>query len=649
MVARYSRYLISAALMVLAGLAVALVYAPGTTGGFIFDDISNIVKVPAIRLDHLSWVHLVEASRAGITGVTGRPLAVVSFALNYLFGGGLVPASFKWVNIVIHCINGALVFFLVYPILKETTGAIKTHPSRRTIRCQYIAAACAILWVLHPLHVSSVLYVVQRMNLLAATFSLAAMMVYMYLRARPTDSFYAVLVRLALFAICLVLGLLAKENAALVMLYVVLIECFVFGFRRRARTDTFVLFCIVGAGAILPGLIALVYTALAPGWILDGYTARDFTLPERLLTQARLLWVYVGWILLPDINQYSFHHDDIVLSKSLLSPATTLWSLLALLGAFVLLVWRWRSWGLVAFGIAFFFAGHLMESTVLPLELVFEHRNYLPSLGLMLAAVIFVQQQWQRYAAGSTFPALGILALGLVVVLGFMTAVRTDKWGEPLYSAALDVRNHPDSSRAHHYYAALLSANADKVENYELINHHFAEESRIDKWGIGGYYGQMFLNVDTQNIMDTRSIEDMIARVAQAKPRAETIHFIDHSMSKCLSVQCEPYFESKNLLGLIDAALANPYVVGENRLHFRTLRARYLIAYARDYDEASRELHEIIALDPKHLVANLYLLEILMAGKPGSEKMRILEEFSMSALARANPTMLAKIRKIAER
>jgi len=134
--------------------ALVLIYYPGLSGGFVFDDISNILSPVGVRMQELSWDSIKNAALS----MENRPIARVSFGLNYL-ASGFDPFYFKVVNIVIHGINSALVFGLVLLLLKHQIFVNKT--SEYTSRIVIIAAAVSLGWALHPVNVTNVLYIVQ--------------------------------------------------------------------------------------------------------------------------------------------------------------------------------------------------------------------------------------------------------------------------------------------------------------------------------------------------------------------------------------------------------------------------------------------------------------------------------------------------------
>ena len=122
---------------------------------------------------------------------------------------------------------------------------------------------------------------------------------------------------------------------------------------------------------------------------LGGYQKRVFTLEQRLLTEPRVIWFYLSLLFYPIPSRLSLVHD-FAISQSLLEPVTTLISVLAIVALLLGATVYARRWPLIAFCVIFFFLNHLIESTILPLELVFEHRNYIPSMLLFLPLAILL-------------------------------------------------------------------------------------------------------------------------------------------------------------------------------------------------------------------------------------------------------------------
>ncbi|WP_255548397.1 hypothetical protein [Luteibacter sp. dw_328] len=425
-------------------LGTAAAYAPGISGSFLFDDFPNIVDNEGVHVTTWSVPALLNAALSSPSSEFKRPLASLSFAMNYLISGA-DPAAMKATNIVIHLLNGIAAFAL----LRLLSAGATREPRRRD---EALAAMAAALWLVMPINVTAVLYVVQRMESLANLFVLLALLGYvagrrdMLLRGRS----------IAVAATSIVLGsafgLLCKETAILTPLYAAIIEVIVFRGQGHARQDgsvrtsrsviTFFLLVLVlpfiaGSIMVVPSLFT--HATWAP---------RSFTMPERLLSECRIVVDYIAWTLLPTPPNLSFYHDDFIVSTGWLQPWTTLVSALAL-AALAMTAWLLRKRKpLVALGIALFFACHTLTATIIPLELIYEHRNYFSSLGLALALVTLARAD---DATGIQSPRRRATILGLAVLGAYylgMTAFTATRWANPLSLAQELAIRAPDSPRA---------------------------------------------------------------------------------------------------------------------------------------------------------------------------------------------------------
>ncbi len=270
------------------------------------------------------------------------------------------------------------------------------------------------------------------------------------------------------------LGAFTKETAVLLPLYALLLDRVLYPqapyWQRWLR---------VPAGlrlALLVAALAVVF-GLAAWYCASGYAGRPFTLTERVLTQARVLWFYIGLVALPRIDAFGLHHDDIAISTGLLAPWTTLPALLGLAGL-ALLGWRCLDRRpLVGLGLLWFLAGHVLESTVVPLEIAHEHRNYLPSLGLLLAGagvLLPLVEHWRRRATVALVATLGAL-------LAATTALRADQWGDELGMSRYEVRHHPGSAQARNNLAADLVWRGHYAEARE----HLEAAIELAPWEVG--------------------------------------------------------------------------------------------------------------------------------------------------------------------
>ncbi len=452
----------------------AIVYSPGLHGPWLFDDYPNILENAVVRLEVLGAASLWQSAFGGQgAGPFGRPLAYLSFALDAYRAGGTGSAfPFKLTNLFIHAVNVVLVWLLA--------GAI----ARRLPRLPHVpvfALGVAVLFALHPIMLSSVLYVVQRMTSLAATFSLAALLCWLRARqctttvAADAASTSAHPVQVASAAnrvnvgaartaawllaggVFFLLGIFTKENAVLTLPLALLLDATLYASARPwcwwGRLAPRARWALLGLAAVVT---ALVLTTAAQHFA-GGYAARSFTLAERLLTEARVLWFYLGLIFLPRIDAFGLHHDDIALSTGWLAPWTTLPAVIGLALLLGVGLWALRRQPLLAIGILWFLIGHSLESSFIPLEIAHEHRNYLPALGpyMLLAGgfCIIWQRAPRRQAA--------LLAVLLVAVLAGTTTLRASQWRDDLSFSQYEVAHHPDSARARNDLASDLARLGD--------------------------------------------------------------------------------------------------------------------------------------------------------------------------------------------
>lgn len=451
------------ALLLLAMAVTLLVYLPGLSGGWLFDDFPNIVNNQEVQPREASWASLTDAALSSPSSRFKRPLASLSFAANHLMGG-LEPFGWKLLNLVIHLLNGWLVFVLARSLIQTVELRHAPAPNPQRISAELVAVLIAAAWLLLPINLTAVLYVVQRMESLANLFVLIGLVGYVAARRRMQQGQGGLGLCAASLIVPTLLGLGAKETAVTLPLYAFLVEWLVFGFRRAADTSAMpageardrrliVLFIVV---LWLPMLLGLAW--LLPGLLKPGaWAAREFSLETRLLSEARIVIGYIGWIVLPTPQSLSFYHDDYLPSAGLLQPWTTLASMLAIAALLGFAWWQRLRRPLLALGIGLYFAGHVLTATILPLELVYEHRNYFSSFGLLLAVVplLNLPVQWQR-ALRMVFALLALWWLAL-------TALTAHSWGDPLrLSTDLAVRA-PDSPRAQYDFGLMLM----RQTNYE--------------------------------------------------------------------------------------------------------------------------------------------------------------------------------------
>jgi protein O-mannosyl-transferase len=437
-------------------LATTAAYWPGLHGPFVFDDLSNIILVRALRISTFDFRSLSDAAFWQKDSLIGRPVANLSFALNYYFAG-FNTFAYKTTNLAIHLVNGALLFWLTRKLLGRVrlvynTGAMETQQ-------HWWALAIAGLWLLHPLNLTSVLYVVQRMASLCTLFLLLGLAGYIVGReklvAGNARGFGVIAGSMLGFG---TLAILTKENGVLLAAYAFVIEVFFYRFSAPAALQRWLKRSWL-AILLLPLALLAILGFVMPDRLFGifSYQYRDFTMTERLLTEARAIWFYLTLIVIPDVTEMGVYHDDFAISHGLLDPPSTLVSILgcAVLAAIAIL--GRRRFPVLGFGLGWFLVGHSIESTILPLELVHEHRNYLPLYGILLSLVHYTfvphprlaQSQMLRYGLGVVFACL----------LGNATFTRALDWKDEWTFYNRTVINHPDSPRARNQLAIILHDN----------------------------------------------------------------------------------------------------------------------------------------------------------------------------------------------
>lgn len=413
-------------------VAVMLIFWPGVSGGFLFDDYHNIVTNAHVQIKKLDSASLWNAANAYSGGT--RQLAMLSFALN-AYWAGLDPWAYKVTGLTIHAINSALVFLLVHCIL----GALFVKNAKRTL----IALPVAIIWAVHPMQVSSALYIVQRMETLCYGFIFLALIFYIQARrqqiavGRSNVSWWVGL------SIALLASWLCKENAVLFPLYCLALELTIFNFRSSSVLveKTWKYIYIV---AFISAILVYIFYVIPHIYTVDPYAGRNFNTSQRLLTQCRVLVMYLYQIFLPIPENLYFYYDDLIISKGWLQPWTTLGSGVFLLGLFVTAIaWRQR-YKMYALGVLWFFASHFLTSNVIGLELAFEHRNYFSILGVLLACSEIIIHIRTREGPGIKYFAVVVLVCGIA----FLGILRAAMWGNVILLATDMVGKNPNSARA---------------------------------------------------------------------------------------------------------------------------------------------------------------------------------------------------------
>ena len=403
-------------------------YRPALTGTFLLDDVSNLGGLAQVS-DYDSAVNFVLSGHAG---PLGRPIALATFALQADSWEQGAEAFLK-TNVLIHLLNAVLVAFCLYRL----SLAMAIERSRATT----IAVMSASIWVLMPLLATSSMLVVQRMTTLSAAFVLLGLAGYLVARKNIDHSPRRALVGMSSSLVGgTILAMFCKESGLLLPVFVLVVESTVLDRPNSIEVRQWRLWKSVFLGIPLLLIVAYLATRFSyPDWVTQR---RGFSAGERLLTESRLLWLYLFKAVLGQPDILGVYQDAPPVSRSIFDPLTLLASLSWLLLAGGAIVWR-RRYPLAALAVLWYLAGHLIESTVVPLELYFEHRNYLPVIGPIAALSIWI------VVAGRRLQVAGGAALTLLVLINaYFLYVFASLWGEPSLASRHWAMTYPHSVRA---------------------------------------------------------------------------------------------------------------------------------------------------------------------------------------------------------
>ncbi|MBI3221590.1 MAG: hypothetical protein HYZ46_00555, partial [Nitrosomonadales bacterium] len=555
-------------------IVAVLVYWPGLHGAFVFDDVANITRNSDIATNSLDIDSLKTAAFSGFSGPLQRPLSMLSFAANY-YAAGLDPYYFKLTNLLIHLFNGVGIFILTGLLLSFYRK--RFEPSLSASHAQWMSLAVAAAWLLHPFTLTSVLYVVQRMTSLSALFSIWGLVVFIWGRTRLYDGKSGALVILASLLLFTPLAALSKESGVLLPLLMLVAEVTLFTWHTEKLSARRFLIGFYALSVLIPVAVALSYVAIHSDWLLAGYANRGFGLFERLMTETRVLWFYMGQIVLPNTAQMGLYHDDIPVSHGLLQPVSTIFAAIGLVVLGVLAVWLRKKAPLVAFGVGFFVVGHALESTIYPLDIAYEHRNYLPMYGIVLAMFFYLLHPVFHVKSLLLRRAASFL---LILMFAFGTFSRATAWANPYDFALAEFNHHPNSVRANielgYVYDNFIAATPEaNDEYYHLALQRFEHAAQLDKNDIAGLTGLIMSSARRGKQVEAAWVDELSLRLEHAPYAAITSDKL-LSLTTChLKGECK--LPSAWVGMLLDSALRNRTLSGLNRAKIFYGKSIYLI------------------------------------------------------------------------
>lgn len=454
-------------------------YSNNLTGEWHFDDLPNIVLNTNIQPKKLTYQEV----RATISKLISdkdenRPVSMFSFAGDFLISGNNT-ISYHLTNIIIHIFCFSILVHVI--ILLYQTPAID---SKNPVNSYTIALLSALLWAANPIQTQAVTYIVQRMASLATLFYLAS--IFFFLKLRTNKNTRSQLIYSCLVVIFFILAFFSKENAVTLPIAILLIELIFFqdnsSWRQFNQQIVAILLCI-----FFIFIICLVIFKPTQFTFLTAYQYRFFSLEERLLTESRILVYYLSLIFYPNPNRLSLSHD-IILSQSIFTPPTTILSIITIILLLSTAILYIKKYPVYSFAILFFFLNHLIESTFIPLELIFEHRNYLPSLFIFWPVSVFLFSVTKSFNTEFHHHIKWLVALSIIFIFLFSTYKRNEVWkteyslwsdahqkapasARPVFFLGVDAAVKGDLMNAIELYKKSLTLTAHKPSTFKALTH----------------------------------------------------------------------------------------------------------------------------------------------------------------------------------
>lgn len=547
-------------------------YASGLQGGFLFDDFGNLPALGATGPVEY-WATFWRYITSGTADPTGRPLALLTFLLDAR-DWPADPLPFKRTNLILHIGNGLLLFVLLNRLGDLLNLEIK--------RCRIAALLGASFWLLHPLWVSTTLYIVQREAMLPTTCVLAGLLIWLHGRERlVAGHFRSGLIWSVLgLGVFTVLGVLSKANGILLPCYALVIEAILLGSQRpvlptrEKRAHRLVIWLL----AIIPttGICLYLVRVGATGMLRGGNAGiRSWTYAQRLLTEPRVVMDYLSLLWLPRPFSSGLFNDQYAASTSLIHPLSTLWALLTV-GVLISGAWwfrqRYPAWSLA---VLFFFAGHLLESTSVPLELYFEHRNYVPAL-----LMFWPLSLWLADTRKLKLPKQ-ILMIALPLGLALMTHARATVWGDVRTQALVWAQINPDSPRAQANAAQILMQSGQPEEAARRLQILMATQPNESQLAFNLIGAHCLTGGITQADINAARV----AMQGSANTGSLFAHWFERTLPVAMAGSC-PGLTPDVLLDLINAGLQNPSLAGAGRQQ-DLIYLRGTVALARHQADAA--------------------------------------------------------------
>lgn len=418
-----------------------IVYSNTFSSPWQFDDYPNIIANKNTQLNDLSFKNIKKSFYHDFNHSFARAIPRFSLALNWYFGKDKV-FGYHLINTIIHCISSCALFLLIYHLI----GIV--YPNKKG---KYdIAILATLFWALHPIQITAVTYIVQRMASMVTMFYILSMLFYVYGRKslnRKDKHQYSNFILSAVFFIC---AMFSKQNAVMLPISILLLEIIVF--KNKWILQNKCKFCKI-LFVLLAGFLFIII-CFHSDWFYDlfFYDYRPFNSLQRFLTQFRVLILYLSLIVFPITSRFSIEHY-FNHSTSLLEPLSTLFCFCIIIMLLITAYYSRKKYPLLCLALFFYFINHVVESGFFGLELAFEHRNYLPSIFLFIPIVFLLYSLIDK--TKKVRLVVSFLICSIIIILGISTYNRNYVWNGlgSIWRDALT--NSPEAGRVLYNYATL--------------------------------------------------------------------------------------------------------------------------------------------------------------------------------------------------
>lgn len=581
-----------------------IVFWDGLNGPLIHDSVKLFTFYDTIKS---SETDLYSLSTYYFSTQLGRYVSMLSFAVNFQLSSELSIWGLKLTNVIIHSLCGVIIY-LIFSTLVE-------YKNNNRILARYFAMAIAALWMLSPTNASTVFFTIQRMQQLSTLFLLASLYLYSTSRIKiiKMQSGWVIRMFMAVF-ICWPLAIFSKENGIIFPVLAIILEINIFRLNNLKKNHKRI-FVIIAAVTGIISLLIMMYLFKN----IFNYDTRSFSLAERLMTQSRVLLSYVNHLLIPLNIDISIFADDFPISKSLFTPVSTIISIIIIITAIIISVYlTCRNKAIfIACGIQLFFAGHILESTIIPLEIYYDYRNYLASIGIYLTLIAITV--WLIKITKQPKIFIGIFFV-YMTCFAIQTKNVSNIWSNEDNITLNIYNNHPKSYRSVSRYAQYSLEQNHPDKSLNAINRLIGENP--------GKYHSLHIQKMFIQCMKGIIIKKELSKLPQTKPLAP-LNELSQALNNLQNIANNRHCLTK------EATLALVATLDSWAANFENINARW------SFDYFSNSF--LLSIDSKRAISRLQQLYVSGNNNAG---LYMLELFAINSRDNAAIKIFNSLKKI---